>query len=97
MPNCFQLTKIGDSAPSKLADIDNDICRHLGINPHPKMYAHCWVDIIGYAYAMGETPKSWWAKVEKSYDDHGNPDMQPLSKISKYLAENYTSRSWAER
>ena len=87
MPNCFTLTRKGASAPSKFADIDNELCAHLGVQPDPIRYYQGWYDCIGFALAIGKT---WdWMRKEWAEDTE-------LLPIIDYLEAHYVSDAWAE-
>ena len=88
MANYFTLTKIGQETPSRFADIDNDICKEVGITPDDNKYYLSWYDIIGLALAIG---KDWeWCKNEfKNW-----PEMLT---VINFLEKNYISNAWASR
>ena len=87
MPNCFTLTKIGQTEPSTFAEIDNDICQHLDKTPHEKHFLYGWYDSIGPGFAMGlkiKDMRDWW-------------DLDsPMHDIMDYLEINYQVNAWYE-
>src|SRR5689334_4899735 len=85
MPNCFSLTKIGETEPMKLTQIDELICGHLGVKVHPTQWVYGWYDIIGFGLAMGKT-----------FDDFiDNPDWSDrIQEIAKFLKDNFKSDAW---
>jgi hypothetical protein len=85
MPNCFTLTPKGATEPEKLADIDNKLCAHFGVEPDPEHYYQMWVDIEGLALAMGRD----WQWMRENFD----PERLP---IINWLDEHYTPDAWAE-
>ena len=84
MPNCFTLTRKGETEPSKLSAIDDALCAHLGVAPDPKMYHAYWVDLEGFALAMGRD----WTWMRANFE--GRED------IIGWLEANYTPDAWAE-
>ncbi len=94
MPNCFQLRKKGEKEPSTFQDIDEEICKHLGVTPDPVKY-HCgWYDLIGWRLAIGnEFP----AIIKEFKGEPEDPYYVKLTKIAEWLNEHYTSSAWAER
>lgn len=85
MPNCFTLTRIGETVPSTLSRVDEELCHYFGAEVHPKRYYAGWVDIEGFALALG---KSWeWMRQEW-------PDRV---EIIDYLCSNYESDAFAYR
>ncbi len=92
MPNCFQLTKKGDTEASKLSDVDEAICKHLGVAPHPTRYVDYWFDSIGFGLATGRGQLG--SQELREFVRGFSPSTLP--KILKFLEENYTSSAWAE-
>ena len=89
MPNCFTLTKKGQTTPSLLSDIDEELCALLGQPVHPKRYVIGWVDSIGLALACGKD----WAWMRNTWD---KDDYADELKLIDYLEANYTPDAWAE-
>jgi len=89
MPNCFTLTRIGSTVPSALSQVDEALCRHLGVAVHPTKYVAHWYSIIGFALACG-------AELNQEMVNQYRDDPE-LHRIAEYLLENYTSDAWAER
>lgn len=90
MPNCFSLTKKGETEPKALTKIDDEICEMLGVPSDPVMYAYYWYDIIGFRLAIGHS-------FEKIIQDLSNDGDGKLVQIAKWLNENYVANAWAER
>jgi len=85
MPNCFTLTPKGEMEPARLADIDEALCAALGDKPDPVRYYEGWVDMEGFALALG---KDWaWMRAEW-------PDRIA---IIDWLDEHYTPDAFAYR
>ena len=89
MPNCFSLTRKSDPAagPVPLALIDDEMCEHFGVTPHPKDYYKFWYTFVGLPLACGKT----LADVQGMYKD--NPEGLA---IVEWLDANFTSEAWAE-
>jgi hypothetical protein len=95
MPNAFQLISRDSGQPVKFTVIDEEICRLIGVNVHPKHYYLGWFDLIGF-------PASWGKNFDQIEEDLGLTDFEDdkWSKdyrvILKYLRENFHIRSWYE-
>jgi hypothetical protein len=93
MPNCFQLTRKGDSSPAKLQDIDRAICQNLDIPFSEDKWAANWYANIGLFLALG---KSFNDIIDLCWDingyeaEHANLTLR----IAAYLNDNYTSDAW---
>ena len=85
MPNCFTLTPIGATEPATLASIDEALCAHLGVPVHPSQYHARWVDLEGFALAMGKD----WNWMRENFDGR-----EP---IISWLESNYTVDAFAYR
>lgn len=55
MSHCFQLTRKGESEPSKLQSVDEHLCQHFNTEVHPENWFRNWYNIIGLGLAMGYT------------------------------------------
>ncbi len=86
MPNCFSLTRNGETAPATLTEVDEALCAHLGVPVHPVQWVRGWYDLEGFALAMGRD----WDWMRANFD----PDRAP---IVDFLAANYTPDCWSER
>jgi len=85
MPNCFQLTKKGESEPSKLEEIDNELwLKFEGSIPEPndRWWAN-WYNIVGLPLACG-----------KSFNEIALEAEGELLEAINYLDKNYEVRSW---
>jgi len=87
MPNCFTLTKKGESEPKRFVEIDEEICAYLEVPCDPVHWVFGWYDIIGLYLALGKTFEEIDGEL---YGDK-------LKLINKWLQEHYTSDAWAER
>jgi len=90
MPNCFSLTRKSDVAagPVPLITIDEEICKHFGVEPDPKWYYRSWFDTIGLTLAMGKSFE--WIINESRF----TPETIA---IARFLDEHFTPDAWAER
>lgn len=97
MPNCFQLTRKGQTEPTGLAQIDEEICVMLGVPVHPTQYVCGWFDTIGFSAACGKT----LAEIAKVYEEYFAQYQEPAdaerAKIAHWLDENYKVHAWCER
>lgn len=89
MPNCFSLTRKGETEPTSLSAIDEELCALLGTPVHPTRYVEGWFDSIGFALACGRS----WEQI-KLFSD---PREDNLRKIITHLETNYSVDAWAER
>jgi TorA maturation chaperone TorD len=100
MPNCFQLTRKGDTHPSPLVLIDDLICEHFGVEPDPVTYFNSWYDSIGFKLAMGKSLTEIVNYYHREYElCKGNDPSdywQTQLKIAQWLEENYIPDTWAE-
>ena len=92
MPNCFQLTRVGETEPTVLTALDEEICRHLGVEVHPRFWVEGWYDTIGFQIAMGSRLGS--EELRERVRDY--PVRGRLPEILEYLERNFTSDAWAE-
>ena len=98
MPNCFTLTRKGETTPANLNAIDEELCTLLGVPVHPTKYVEYWFDIIGLPLACGKSLEEIIKrfKEDNEYSKKDN-DQDPLVKIAEYLNEHYVSNAWCER
>jgi len=104
MPNCFNLTPIGETEPKSLAAIDEEICRLFNEEPHPTQYFGHWFDFIGWRI----TVKGWNLKQVIAYIQTERTaemlqgewlDGSYLSTmliVAEYLDAHYTTNNWVE-
>jgi len=84
MPNCFELTKKGETTPTTLNKLDEEICAAMGAPVDPKIYYGYWYQIIGLAIACGRGLGS--PELRETVAD--NPQLVP---VLAFLEKNYTS------
>ena len=103
MPNCFQLTKKGESEPTPLSKIDEELCHLVGIEVHPTRYVLGWFDSIGWWIAVRGhdlgTEEIWqdfneWFEPGKT--EESKLLFQHMKNMLDYLNENYSSRGWVQ-
>jgi hypothetical protein len=93
--NCFTLQRKGSTENVNFSEVDNEICKHFGVTPDPKLYYKKWYVFIGLGlatmYKLG-TPEfvQWCNEIKED-------GLDELYQIGMYLNENFTSNSWAER
>jgi len=90
MPACFQLTRKGDTEPSRFCDLDEAICQHLGVNADPVKYIYGWYDTVGLRLALGYS-------FNTIIDNLKEVGAWELVAIAAYLNEHYISNAWHER
>jgi len=88
MAVCFQLLDKTTQEPTPLAQIDDRICEHLGVESHPKMYHAGWYDTIGFCLACGDS----FDKIRTTFEHDDE-----YQKIINFLDEHYTPKSWCGR
>lgn len=88
MPNCFTLTKKGETELSRFADIDDEMRKDFGAPPDTRSYFYNWYDHIGLYLACG------W-----SFDRIIAEGVQSdkLREIAKWLQERYEPNAWFDR
>jgi hypothetical protein len=85
MPNCFQLTRIGERTPARLQDVDRAICQNLELPFDEDKWVLGWYHIIGLACALGKS-------LPEIMDMLGPEDR--LWPVAAWLAANYTTDAW---
>jgi hypothetical protein len=88
MPACIQLIDKVTGEPEVFATIDNKLCAHLNVEPHPVRFYAGWYDCVCLLLSMGKT----YAEVRTIY--HDCPDI--LS-VLDFLEPRYTPSAWYER
>lgn len=68
----------------RLPELDREICDHFGYPCDPDLWAHNWMDVIGFAIAIG------WNLEDQCMVDLVK-DLPELEKIRAYMAEHYTT------
>ena len=88
MAACFSLTKIGETKPTPLQTVDEEMARFFGEEPHPVKWYKNWYNSIGLAIACG-------CDLDK-VAENCSPDMPELVAIIQFLQERYTFNAWRE-
>jgi hypothetical protein len=97
MPNCFSLTKIGETEPTVLQRIDEEICAFLNEPVHPDYWCHGWYDSIGFMLAMGDSIDRIIDERIPAMQEHCKKEyIDTLTLIAMYIKEHYKSSAWAE-
>lgn len=86
------MTRKGESEPTKLTVIDEELCKMLNVPCHPTEWVCWWYDIIGLHLACGND----WEFIKAQF---ANPDPddqvgQGLAKIAAYLEANFDKDAW---
>lgn len=89
MPTIVKLTKRGEDRPSSPAQIDNDLCAALGVEPNPVNFYAYWWDIIGLSLACGETLDQL-----AEYYTQGDEADPTYATIAMWLKDNYTAEAY---
>lgn len=87
MPACFALTKKGETKPTKLTQIDEELCIVFNAPVDPDKWYQNWYNTIGLGLALGY---DWNSLREKLGDD---PETKG---ILDWLEAHYEVDSWRE-
>jgi hypothetical protein len=87
MPNCFTLTRKGETAPMKLSAVDDFICKLLNEDPDPVLWCRWWYDTLGLGLALGHT----FNELRKQFAD------TDLIEVIDALDEHFTVYSFSQR
>jgi hypothetical protein len=87
MPNCFQLTRKGESQPMKLSAVDDFICKSLNEDPDPVLWCRYWMDALGLGFAVGRT----FDELRKDFAD------TDLIEVIDILEANFIVEAWSQR
>lgn len=103
MPNCFQLIRKTDNQPASLVTVDEELCRHLGVEIHRTLYVGNWYNTIGMGLACGVKLEEIIAEAREQkagWETEGDEKeviwWDRRLRIAEYLAENFNVRAWAE-
>ena len=94
MPNCFSLTRKGESEPTDLVKVDEELCKHLGVECDPKHWTSYWYGSIGFHIACGKPLGS--KELRDVVEYIAGDDTPNLLKCLNYLEEHFTSDAWVE-
>ena len=98
MPACFTLTRKGESTPSSLQHIDDEMRIEFGEEPDEVLWLWGWYDTLGLALAMGRT---WEQLREQFAEDPAESERINMSRrgmlvVIDWLDEHYIPNAWAE-
>lgn len=100
MPNCFALSRKGESNYSTLNEIDSELCQNLDLPWSPRVYTCGWYDDIGFALACGKT----LPELVDIIRDHAHKPNNKyrtheliMWRVAAYLNEHFDAHCWAER
>jgi hypothetical protein len=106
MPICFNLTRIGATAPEKLSKIDEELCAILDEEVHPTRYVMSWFDMIGFELACGKkwdeirTKITTWFDTEKAKNEFEVMVFESILDswliIFDYLKNNFIPSGWRD-
>lgn len=90
MAACFNLTKKGESEPTLLQTVDEELCRYFGVEPHATAWFRNWYNQVGFMLALGY-----------SFDDviahYAEYECTDLEDITEWLKKHYIVAAWCER
>ncbi len=102
MPACFQLYPKGSNEPVILQRLDDEMCRHFGVEPDPDRWLGGWYDTIGFRFALGKS----FDQIREQFKEYvaeekakGNPNegveyYENLLLILDYIEERFTTTSF---
>lgn len=89
----IQLTRKGETEPTPLNKVDEELCSLLGVEVHNSQYVHHWLDFIGMECCVeGQELGS-----QALRDKVASWGIEPLILILGYLEENYTTTTWSNK
>lgn len=94
MPNCFQLIRKATGKAAVLQEVDEELCRYFGEEPHETRWFCHWYDTIGFALACGKSFD--WCREKVKESDASDEDKQYSLKMIDWFDENFTPDCWAE-
>ena len=98
MPACFTLTRKGESTPSSLQHIDDEMRVEFGEEPDEIRWLWGWYDAVGFGLAMGRT----WEQLREQFaedpaeSERTNMFRRRMLAVIDWLDEHYTPNAWAE-
>jgi len=91
MPNCFKIMEKDSIEAVSFSDIDDKLCKLLGVEPDAKYYVESWVDTIGRMISIGKPLGS--EKLRTAVKKMSGEDSNSW-KILIYLEQHYHSDAW---
>jgi len=98
MPACFTLTRKGESTPSSLQHIDDEMRQAFCEEPDEVRWLWGWYDTIGYGLALGRD----WAQLREQFaedpaeSEQTNMFRRRMLAVIYWLEANYIPNAWAE-
>lgn len=86
----IEFIRKGETNPTPLNKIDEELCGVLGVDVDNSRYVHYWLDLIG-SNACIEGRELGTQGLRDTIQAMCIP---PLMDILNYLEENYTARTW---
>lgn len=98
MVNCFTLTRKGESKPTSLQAIDDEMRIEFGEEPDPERWLWGWYDTIGLGLALD---RDWTQLREQFAEDPAESERTNMSRRRKlavidWLETHYVSNAWAK-
>lgn len=90
MAACFSLTKKGESKPTSLQTVDEEMARFFGKEPDPVKWYKNWYNDFGFMLASGVS----FDEIIADYADCGSTVFVA---IVEWLKENYIVNAWRGR
>jgi hypothetical protein len=95
MPNCFQLTKKGETGPMKLQQVDDLMRAEFGEPPSDTEWCFGWYDGIGLMMALGHNEARCKELIDDWYEN--SPRREALQRVNEWLWREFTVDSWSTR
>ena len=98
MPACFTLTRKGESTPSSLQHIDDEMRQAFCEKPDEIRWLWGWYDTIGYGLALGRD----WAQLREQFAEdpaeskRTNMFRRRMLAVIYWLETHYVSNAWTE-
>lgn len=92
MPNCYQLIRKSTGQAAKLNEIDEELCKMLGVPVHPTMWVNAWHNTIGFGLACGRSFDQLREEERQRKDEW----VEVSLKIIDYLDANFTPNVWVQ-
>ena len=98
MPNCFTLTRKGESKPANLQEIDDEMRQAFCEEPDEVRWLWGWYDTIGFGLAMGRT----WEQLREQFaedpaeSERTNMFRRRMLAVIYWLETHYVFNAWTE-
>lgn len=96
MPNCFAMTRIGESEYVGLAEVDNAARKHFGAPEDAEHWYLDWYNWMGLMFACGESFDGIRKNIRKHSEKDATESAAAVAEMAliDYLEKNYTVESW---